>query len=111
MGVYVSAVTDGSAADKAGLKVGDMIVSFNDKEISEGSELTAAVSKLKAGTKVQIKIERDGKEQTIEATLGEKDSDETSTQESGRSTTNPYGGGYFFGNGSGSDDGGYFGMG
>lgn len=107
MGVYVSAVTQGSAAEKAGLQVGDLITEFNGKEISSGSELTAAVSKLKAGTKVSIKIERNGSEQTLEATLDEKEVDSTNNQ-SDRNAQNNYGynGGSYFGN-----NGGYFGMG
>ncbi len=76
-GVYISAVTEGGAADKAGLKVGDCITEFNGKAITEGSELTSAISKMKSGTKVKVKILRDGKEQTIEVTLGEKTADST----------------------------------
>lgn len=108
MGVYISAVTNGSAADNAGLKVGDLILEFNGKEISEGSDLTSAVSKLKAGTKVKIKIERDGKEQTIEVTLGEKAYEEESSEntQQNRNSNNLPNGSYFFGD---NDD--FFGMG
>ena len=102
-GVYISAVTEGGAADKAGLKVGDCIVEFNGKEIKEGSELTSAVSKLKAGTKVKVKIIRDGKEQTIEVTLGEKTADSSSNNSQNNKSRE-----YYYG-GNGSDN--FFGIG
>ena len=94
-GVYISAVTAGGAAEKAGLQVGDLIVEFNGKSISQGSDLTSAVSKLKAGTKVEVKIERDGKEQTIEVTLGEKAGDSSSESKK----TQQDGNNYYYGNG------------
>ena len=102
-GVYISAVTEGGAADKAGLKVSDCIVEFNGKEIKEGSELTSAVSKLKAGTKVKVKIIRDGKEQTIEVTLGEKTADSSSNNSQNNKSRE-----YYYG-GNGSDN--FFGIG
>ena len=105
-GVYVSAVTSGSAAEKAGLKVGDMIVEFNGKTISQGSDLTSAVSRLKAGTEVTIKIERDGKEETINATLDEKQVDDTQQDSRQEQNNNNY---YYGGNGGNFED--FFGMG
>lgn len=105
-GVYVSAVTSGSAAEKAGIKVGDRIVSFNGKDITEGSELTSAVSKLKAGKEVEIKVERDGKEQTLKATLDEKAADNTETNKNNSQSNVFPGRNYFF-----DDEDGYFGIG
>ncbi len=106
-GVYVSAVTSGGAADKAGLKVGDCITEFDGKAITTGSELTAAVSKRKAGEKVNIKITRDGKEQTIEVTLGEKVADSTTSSENNRQSS----GNYYYGGGSSDFGDGFFGIG
>lgn len=106
MGVYISAVTEGSAAEKAGLKVGDLILKFNGKDINEGSDLTSAVSRLKAGTEVTLKVERDGKEETINATLDEKkvdDTEQSSKQEQNNNNRN-----YYYGNGDFDD---FFGMG
>ena len=78
-GVYVTAVTSGSAAEKAGIKVGDCITKFEDKEITEATDLTSQLSKHKAGEKVKLTIYRDGKEQEIEVTLDEKAADDNNS--------------------------------
>ncbi len=75
MGVYVSAVTEGSAADKAGIKVYDCITKVDDKEISEATELMAVISKHKAGDKIKITVYRDGETKQFDVTLGEKAAD------------------------------------
>ncbi len=79
-GVYVTAVTAGSAAEKAGIKIGDCIEKFDGKEVESASSLSALVSKHKSGDTVEIKIYRDGKEQTLSVTLGEKSNDSDSTE-------------------------------
>ena len=83
-----------------------MIVEFNGKTISQGSDLTSAVSRLKAGTEVTIKIERDGKEETINATLDEKQVDDTQQDSRQEQNNNNY---YYGGNGGNFED--FFGMG
>lgn len=80
-GVYIYSLKSGGAAETAGLKVGDRIVKVGDKEVSSTSELKSALSKLKAGNKTDIVVSRDGKEQTINITLGEASS-ETETSNS-----------------------------
>ncbi|KUI98619.1 DegQ family serine endoprotease [Vibrio sp. MEBiC08052] len=77
-GAFVSQVVPDSAADKAGLKAGDIIVSVNGKDIDSFSELRAKVATLGAGKKVKLGILRDGKEQTFDVTLGKQN--ETKTQ-------------------------------
>ena len=54
IGVYISFVVEGSAADKAGLKVGDVIQYVNDKEITSGTQLKELISSIRAGTDVEI---------------------------------------------------------
>lgn len=70
-GTYVSQLTSGGAAEKAGIQVGDCIIKLNDTEVSTSTELKAALSDYKAGDKVNITVYRDGKEQTLEVTLDE----------------------------------------
>lgn len=77
-GAFISQVVPDSAADKAGLKAGDIIVSVNGKDIDSFSELRAKVATLGAGKKVKLGILRDGKEQTFDVTLGKQN--ETKTQ-------------------------------
>ncbi len=70
-GVYVYTVYEGTAAEQAGLVVGDLILKFDGNEIKTSADLTTAVQKKKAGDKVEMVIYRDGEEKTIELTLGE----------------------------------------
>ncbi|KJY88844.1 serine endoprotease DegQ [Vibrio neptunius] len=71
-GAFVSQVVPDSAADKAGIKAGDVIVSVNGKEIHSFSELRAKVATLGAGKKISLGIIRDGKKENFEVTLGEQ---------------------------------------
>lgn len=66
-----SSIVAGSPADKAGLKNGDVILKIDDQKIDEKSSLTSLVGQKSPGDKVKLTIYRDGKEQTIEASLAE----------------------------------------
>ncbi|KIE20373.1 serine endoprotease DegQ [Vibrio sinaloensis] len=70
-GAFVSQVVADSAADKAGLEAGDVIVSINGKSITSFSELRAKVATLGAGKTIELGVIRDGKEKTFQVTLGE----------------------------------------
>jgi serine protease Do len=70
-GAFIGQVVPDSAADKAGLKAGDIIVSVNDKSINTFSELRAKVATLGAGKKITLGVVRDGKDKTFDVTLGE----------------------------------------
>ncbi len=69
MGVYVAQVSLNSAADKAGFKVGDCILSINDTKVSTTSDLKKAILKHKVGEQLQVKILRDRTEMTLEPVL------------------------------------------
>jgi putative serine protease PepD len=69
VGAEVAAVTSGSAADKAGLKVGDVITNFGIRSISDASELTAAVREQAAGATVKVTFMRGGQQQSADVTL------------------------------------------
>jgi len=70
VGADVATVEPNSAAGKAGIKVGDVITKFNDLTIGEPNQLTAAVREQPAGSTVKITVQRSGKEQTFDVTLG-----------------------------------------
>jgi len=70
VGADVATVDASSAAGKAGIKVGDVITKFNDLSIGEPNQLTAAVREQPAGSTVKITVQRGGKEQTFDVTLG-----------------------------------------
>ncbi|HUA80880.1 MAG TPA: DegQ family serine endoprotease, partial [Dyella sp.] len=69
-GAIVVSVTPDSAAQKAGLQSGDVILAYNGRDIVQGTDLPPLVSLTKPGTTVPIKILRDGSEKTINATIG-----------------------------------------
>jgi putative serine protease PepD len=68
-GAEVAAVTSGSAADKAGLKVGDVITNFGSRTITDASELTAAVREQAAGATVKVTFTRGTSQQSADVTL------------------------------------------
>jgi putative serine protease PepD len=69
-GVGISSVKSGSAADDAGLKVGDVVVDVNGKRITDQSQLRAIISAHKPGDKLSLTIRRGGTTKTVVATLG-----------------------------------------
>jgi putative serine protease PepD len=71
-GVVVSAVTAGSAADKAGIERGDVIVSVAGTEITSGDDLSVRLAELDPGQTVPVTIQRpDGTKKTVQVKLGE----------------------------------------
>lgn len=68
-GVMVSSVEDGSPADKAGLKVGDIIASVDGKDVKSSWDVRAQVRELKEGEQVPLMVYRDGKAQNLSATI------------------------------------------
>jgi Do/DeqQ family serine protease len=70
-GAIVSAVEPGSAADHAGVKRGDVIVSFNGQQITEYNALRNRVAETKPGTNATLGIMRDGSEKTLTVKLDE----------------------------------------
>jgi len=71
-GIYIKDIDSTSAAEKAGLKIGDIIISANDKNISTMNELNEFKNSLKINDKMNLKINRDGKEIDIDVTLQEQ---------------------------------------
>ncbi len=69
-GAIVSQVFKNSAAQKAGIKPGDIIVSVNGKPIHSSSDLPYIISSIKPGTKIEIGIIRNKKRITKEVVLG-----------------------------------------
>jgi serine protease Do len=69
-GAEINSVTKESAAEKAGLKKGDIITSIGDKKVEDAEDVSEAVRSHKPGDKVAITILRDGKEQKLNAELG-----------------------------------------
>jgi serine protease Do len=70
-GAIVSQVTPDSPASRAGLKTGDVIRTLNGKEVADSSALQVAVSEMTPGTSLELGVIRDGKPETLHATVGE----------------------------------------
>ncbi len=70
-GVIISEVTKDSPADKAGLKDGDVIIALNGEELDDVAALRNQIALTAPGTKVTLKLLRDGKEKTIIVKIGE----------------------------------------
>lgn len=72
VGVYVKSVDSFSAAEKAGLKVGDVITGIDGKTIKTIDELNEVKNSHNIGDTVTLKVFRDNKEQEIKLTLQEQ---------------------------------------
>jgi len=70
-GARIVSVSENSAAQKAGLKNGDVIVAVDDKPIASPADLAEVIAKYKPGSEVNIGIVREDKKQTLKAILGE----------------------------------------
>ena len=73
VGIYVTDVTKGGAAEKAGLTTGDVITKFDGKEVKTSTELNAEKNKHKAGDEVEITYIRHGEEETVKVVLSEEE--------------------------------------
>jgi Do/DeqQ family serine protease len=69
-GALVTRVFPDSAAEKAGLQVGDIIVGVNDKEVTSAAELRNTIGLLRSGDNVGIRYLRDNKSHSTSAELG-----------------------------------------
>jgi len=76
-GALVAGVIQGSAADRAGVKTGDIITSLNGVQMKTAGELRNAIGMLRVGSTVQIGLLRDGKPRRITAMIADRGDEET----------------------------------
>ncbi len=76
-GALVAGVTQGSAAERAGVKTGDIIVSINGTAMKSARELRNAIGMLRIGDQVEIGLLRDGKPHKVTALVAERSETET----------------------------------
>ncbi len=82
-GVYISEVSKGSSADKAGLKKNDVITAVDQAKITTMSSLQEKVNSYHPGDQAQLQIIRDGKLLTVPVTFLEAQSSDVSVAEDG----------------------------
>jgi putative serine protease PepD len=70
VGASIKEITSGGAADKAGLKSGDIVTVFNGAPITSSTDLTAQVRFLAAGASTSLTYVRGGNSSTVDVTLG-----------------------------------------
>ena len=102
-GVYVYSVTEGSAAEKAGMKQSDIITKLGDWEVTSYSDLSSALRKFKAGDTTTVTVWRSGEELTLTITFDEKQPEskqqEEQKQEEPQEAPSQDGGSWFGGSG------------
>lgn len=94
VGALVSGLNPGSAAERAGIEIGDVIMEFDGRQVETSAELPPMVGAVRPGTEVEIVVWRDQRQRTLTAELDELENevDETGRgRESGPSSDNALG--------------------
>ncbi|MEE1070863.1 MAG: trypsin-like peptidase domain-containing protein [Cellulosilyticum sp.] len=71
LGVYVMALTEGTKAEKSGLKVGDCLVAIGDTQVTSTADLKRILQQHKVGETVKVIVSREGKLVTLQVELSE----------------------------------------
>lgn len=112
-GIYIGEVTDGSPADKAGMKKGDIIVKFHDNDTTTMDSLQERLARCKAGDSVDVVVKRanegEYKEETLKIKLGKKSEaqqeDSDNNQDNGSGSSSPNEGGQYNNGQNGGNNG------
>jgi putative serine protease PepD len=70
-GAYVQSVASGTPADKAGVRVGDVVTAVDGKDVGSAAALGGVIRQYKPGDQVELRLERDGESRRVRVTLGE----------------------------------------
>src|SRR6202050_2836936 len=85
-GAVVSQVENGSPAEKAGLKVGDVITELDGQKVSDASQLQIQVGQKQPGSSIKLGVLRDGKTVSVPVTLEEMGSRDHEGKDSARNS-------------------------
>ena len=86
-GALVVQVSEGGPADKAGLKSGDVIVSFDGRDIPTSADLPHVVGLIAPGTAVKVEVVRDRKRKKLDVEVGGLDADDSFALNTGGSAS------------------------
>jgi serine protease Do len=81
-GALIAQVNEGSPAESAGLKSGDIITQINDTKITQATQVKTTISLLRVGSDAKIKISRNGKEKSLTAIVTDIKKNEQKLQSS-----------------------------
>ena len=73
-GALISQVEPGGPAEKAGVRVGDVVIEFDGQPVNESADLPHIVGMVKPGTRSAMKVIREGKKTDLRITVGELES-------------------------------------
>ena len=74
-GVLIANVGPDSPADRAGIRQGDLIVTFNGRPVKSSNQLRNAVAAIRPGDSVPVSLIRDGREREVDVEIGEQPAD------------------------------------
>ncbi|MFY0683779.1 MAG: Do family serine endopeptidase [Balneola sp.] len=78
-GIIVARVEEGGPSDKAGLQEQDVIVAINGQQVVDWNMFRSKIASMKPNDEVKLDIIRDGKEETLTVTLGERNLEEVAS--------------------------------
>jgi len=87
-GVYIHQLMEGGAAQKAGVKAGDILLEVGDVAVNSGTSVQEQISRLSPGDKVKLLLLRDNKQVEVTATLQNQSGNTELLQESDGNITN-----------------------
>jgi serine protease Do len=88
-GALINEVTAGSAGEKAGLRVGDVIRAVDGDAVQQSSDLPPIIGAMAPGTRVQLSVLRDGKTLQVPVTLSKLDDGELAAVQGGSPDSTP----------------------
>ena len=80
-GEFVQTVQPDGAADRAGIRPGDVVISIDGQAVTEEQTLSFLVANITPGTRIPIELVRDGERRTVQATVGKRPSEEELRQQ------------------------------
>jgi len=89
VGALVNRVEEGSAADRAGIEVGDVILEVDGREIEVFSDLPPIVGSIRPGEEVELTVSRWGEDRNVTVTLDEREEDAVTDDGRGPSMAEP----------------------
>lgn len=78
-GAHVVQIQEGTPADKAGLRIGDVILALDDEPIEDATDLTTRLARREPGERVQLAVVRDRKRQNVTVQLGEFEAEDVAS--------------------------------